>query len=454
MEKKIAGYFTLILLAFVNRSYAQESGTDSKPIVSHAENMKLPSTELLSRKEDPLREIPPAGFEEMPDFIKYSTLKLNLRNFYFSSHDPSDAPNNDNEKVSWAQGGSLLYQSGKLYDVFTLQTQVFTSLKLYGPEDKDGALLLEPGQESYTVLGILNPRFDYEKHGLTLYRQRMDVPYLNSQENRMTPNTFEAYSYTFFGAENDSPIRVGAGYINKIKKRDSDEFVYMSEAAGVQGHDRGMPWLGVKIQPSDEIEFSAVDYAGLDFLNIFYSDLNYTHKLNNDWAAKSSLQYSEQRSIGEDLLTGEDVSVAMVGFQQAISYKKILLRTAVTANDKGTNLISPYGSYAGYNSSIVEDFNRAGEIAWKFGLSYDFSDIGLDGLTAYTDYIFGHRAVDEAKNSLNDNNELDINVDYHVKEGLLNGFWLRVRNGIVHEATVGIGNDFRVILNYDIAILK
>jgi len=64
--------------------------------------------------------------------------------------------------------------------------------------------------------------------------QTYDSPYVNRYDSRMTPNTFEGY--TFRGAFGDDKANPGvqyvAGYVPKIKLRDSDEFVYMSEAAG------------------------------------------------------------------------------------------------------------------------------------------------------------------------------------------------------------------------------
>lgn len=434
---------------------AQESVLDSQPIIADAQDSRLPSSDAFEREPAPeagtfsLQEV----LQDFSPFIKDTTLKINIRNFYFARQDGADSPGNDKEKISWALGGSALLKSGKLYDVFSVWAEAFTSQNLYGPKDKDGALLLEGGQEGYTVLGVANPRFEHAGHLMSLYRQRHELPYINSQENRMTPNTFESYSYGYLGEGDKPPFQFGAGYIDQIKKRNADEFVSMAEAAGVSGHERGMPWFGFRIRPSDEIKIAAVDFAGLDFLNFFYGDAEYALKISDDWGLKSSLQVSEQRSIGDDLLLGEDRSVFMWGAQNALSYRKFQLRAAVTVNDSGTSLRSPYGSYPGYNSSIVEDFNRAGELAWKVGAAYDFVNLGLDGLSAYVDYIQGNQAVDDDKQPLNDKKEFDVNIDYRIKEGSLSGFWLRLRGGFVDEATVGTTQDYRVIVNYDFPVI-
>jgi hypothetical protein len=448
------GVLLAITCARGGGAYAQESILQSEPIAPTADELALPS-EHIFREPEPIKRPKwtlQEQFKDSPAFFRDMSAKVSLRNFYFARQDAIDDPGNDSEKISWAQGGSALLQSGKVLDVASLKAEMFTSQHLYGPRDKDGALLLQPGQEGYTVLGVANARLDYEGNALTLYRQRHDFPYVNNQDNRMTPNTFESYNYGFLGEGEKPPLQLGFGYLNRMKKRNSPDFIYMSEAAGVQGHERGVPWLGLRVRPTEDIKFVAVDFAGLDFLNIFYSELEYSLKFCDDWALKSSLQFSEQRSIGDDLLTNEDVSVGMWGAQQALSYDQFILRAALTVDDKGSTVRSPFGSYPGYNSSIVEDFNRAGEIAWKLGLSYDFAKLGADGLSAYADYIQGNRAVDDALLSLRDKNETDLNIDYRLKDGWLEGFWLRLRGAFVHEETVGTTRDFRVIVNYDVPL--
>lgn len=210
--------------------------------------------------------------------------KVNFRTFYYGQQNATDAFNKDKEKISWALGGSAQLKSGKVLDVFNIGSEFFTSQKLYGPEDKGGARILENNQESYSVMGVLNPQFNYEENTLTLYRQRLDLPYVNSQDNRMTPNTFENYAYAFVGEGDEPPFQMAVGYLNKMKKRNSEDFVYMSEAAGVTGHDRGMPWIGARIRPFKDLKVAAINYTGLDYLNIFYSDAEYATKVSKDWA--------------------------------------------------------------------------------------------------------------------------------------------------------------------------
>ncbi len=442
---------TVSLIIFVTETAtAQEAAVLSKPAKAEADKAPLPSDESFEHLQN--KEFNRA--EELKEFFTNSSLTFAPRTFYFARADAADAPNNDKERISWAAGGAAKLKTGKYRDVFSINAELYTSQHLYGPLDKDGALLLESGQDSYTTIGVANPRFEYDGHLISAYRQRHDLPYVNSQDNRMTPNTFEDYGYAYIGEGKTPPVQFAIAYLDKIKKRNEDDFISMSEAAGVSGdEERGMPWAALRLRPTDQSSLFFVNYAGLDFLNIFYSDADITFKPTEKWSFKSSVQFTEQRSMGDDLLTGESFSTAMYGFQQSASYGKLLFRTAVTSNDKGALMRSPFGTYPGYNCGIVDDFNRAGELAWKVGTAYDFSEIGVDGLSTYFDYISGNGSVDDDHNYLNDKSETDLNIDYKIAEGLLQNLWLRLRAGFVKEENVGTTEDYRVILNYEIKLL-
>ena len=87
------------------------------------------------------------------------------------------------------------YQSGYLADLLRIGAVAYTSQRLYGPKDRDGTLLLKPGQESYTVLGQVygEVKFCDELYG-AIGRKEYNTPYLNGNDSRMSPNTFQGAS--------------------------------------------------------------------------------------------------------------------------------------------------------------------------------------------------------------------------------------------------------------------
>jgi len=80
---------------------------------------------------------------------KESEVTVHLRSYYLNRDKP--APATDLE--AWALGGWLGYQSGWMFDFLRVGAVGYTSQPLYAPDDKDGTLLLKPGQDGYSVLG-------------------------------------------------------------------------------------------------------------------------------------------------------------------------------------------------------------------------------------------------------------------------------------------------------------
>jgi len=234
--------FLLSSLILSKPSFAVEYLRDERPAPGSVEDLESPigdTFKITPRKEilfprlsDYIRDY----IKGLPTFFSDSQLDLNIRSFY------SDRSNADgSQSTSWALGGSISYESGKLFQLISVGGEVFTSQKLYGPEDRDGARLLGPGQEGFTVIGRAYGKLNYEeKLEVKLYRQYINAPYVNKQDIRMVPNTFEAY--TLVG--NLGVFRFGGGYISKIKRQDSDKFVPMSQIGSIKDTDNGMLAFG------------------------------------------------------------------------------------------------------------------------------------------------------------------------------------------------------------------
>jgi hypothetical protein len=384
------------------------------------------------------------AFDEILD---KSSLKLKLRNYYFARKRPDNS-----DPRAWAQGGSVEYKVDKVGGIFGFTAEYFGSFKLYGPDEHDGTLLLEPGQNNIDTLGIANPRATLDGNVLSTFRQRLDLPFVNAQDNRMVPITFEAYLLGMPKAENET-FQYVVGYISEMKKRNEETFQSMSEGAGISDKERGMLTAGARYYLTPELPIAAIDYYVEDVWNIFYTEAIHKAKLTEDVGNTLSMQLADQRSAGDDLLRGEEFSTGFFGIQNAVSYRSVTLKLAYTRNDSGGDIRSPYGTYPGYNSSIVEDFNRAGEKSWQVGLGYNFGRLGLKGLGISLAHVHGNEAINEdSKEAISDKQENDVTIDYKFEEGTLNGLWLRARAGLVEEEGRGTTEDYRIIVNYEIPI--
>ena len=88
------------------------------------------------------------ALQSQPPFLRDTELLFQFRTYYLL-RDNADGSENE----AWAAGGWLRYRSGWLLDCSRSARPLYTSRPLYAPSDKDGTLLLAPGQEPYAVLG-------------------------------------------------------------------------------------------------------------------------------------------------------------------------------------------------------------------------------------------------------------------------------------------------------------
>ena len=417
-----------------------------------AERADEPAPSSVRDIEDPFERgwRPRKYAGERREFLKDGHVALKPRTYYFN-RDKADGT----RSRAWALGGSVEYESGWWKEFLSVGAELYDAEKLHGESDEDGTLLLRPGQRGYTVLGKAYVTLRSENHDATFYRQTLDQPYVNKQDSRMTPNTFEAYTLKgTLDGEGSQRINYIAGYVDRMKKRNTDEFVDMAEVAGVSGTDKGLIMSGVHVQLTDDFAFGAINHYVDDVLNIAYAATDFTLDVNDELGLRLESQFTHQSSVGDDLLTGSDFDTYNAGARIAASYRNAMLKFAVTTTDDEQEIRSPYGSYPGYLSLMQKDFNRAGEDAWLIGASYNFERLGLSGLSAFVNYAEGQGAKDTADgSSLPDQSECDITADYRMKEGWAEGLWIRVRWSTLDiDGEAEDQEDFRVVLNYEIPV--
>jgi hypothetical protein len=116
----------------------------------------------------------------------------------------------------------------------------------------------------------------FEDHFLNLYGYEYNTPFINKDDSRMTPQTFEGYTFQgASGGKDGAPgFRYGGGYLTKIKEKNSEDFVWMSKDAGAPV-DRGV-WFGGALFSLGRFSIGAIDYCCEDVINIGYAEAKYT----------------------------------------------------------------------------------------------------------------------------------------------------------------------------------
>lgn len=418
---------------------------DEQPAIDSASKIQGSLAKTFERFKDKMALFPRIKnkLENLPPFFRDTRFTAKFRSYYFDR---------DREKThdsqAWTYGGSLEYNSGWWQDSLQIGASIYTSQKIVGSENKDGTLLLKPGQHGFVTLGEAYLVARLTKN-LTakVFRQTLNLPYLNKQDSRMVPNTFEAYILT----HPESSLKWIVGYVRKMKKRNSDKFEYMSQVAGVGGTHKGLALVGARYSITEHTDIGAINYFTEDYMNTFYTEGNHVFFPNNEIPVQLSLQYTNQQSTGSEIRGNFDTY--SVGGKVSMSYQSLVLTAAATSTGKNSGLQKPFGGTPSFLSIMVEDFDRAGENAWLIGLSYHFKRLGLDGLSAYTNYAYGN-TPDSGSIASPDQSEWDITVDYKPQKSLFNGLWLRLRRASVNRNNSGEDlTDYRVILNYEMQFL-
>jgi len=357
----------------------------------------------------------------------------------------------DSESEAWAIGGSAGFKTGYFRDRFSFGATAYTSLPLYAPDEKDGTLLLKSGQDGYAVLGEAYGEMLFtEDVRMTLGARRFETPYINSNDSRMTPNTFLAGVVQGLHGDAKSSRgewRWGAGYFDKIKERNSDKFVSMSKDAGAS-IKRGVYAAGLNYTRG-ELSVGGVNYWSSNVINIFYTEAKYAVPIWSNAKLKFAGQFTDQRSVGNNSLKGIPFSAQQWGVKGELAAGGALLTAAYTNAHGNADMQAPWSGYPGYTSVQVEDFNRNGEDAWLLRAQYTLPKD--TGMSAYVLYVAGSNP-DAA--SAFARGETDFNVQWSPPEGTLKGLMVRLRYAHVAQddpADTDL-NDLRVMVYYDLQL--
>jgi hypothetical protein len=192
--------------------------------------------ESASEEASPIEEpfLPVRGWRlaehSTEPFLRDSVVSLEPR-FYYRYLD-----NSNSVQEAFAGGGALILTSGWWRDTLQLGIGGYTTQPLATGRGPGGTGLLRPDGDGLEVLGQIWGKLHAGPATATLFRQEMELPFINGDDTRMIPNTFEAYRVDV----NPSDVfRFGFAYVTREKSKTSAEFCPMSEVAGVRGVDRG-----------------------------------------------------------------------------------------------------------------------------------------------------------------------------------------------------------------------
>lgn len=117
-------------------------------------------------------------------------------------------------------------------------------------------------------------------------------------------------------------------------------------------------------------------------------------------------QLMVQGSTGTNLLAAQPFSTWAGGLDLDLFWGPLTLTAIYTQTGSAAAYRAPYGSWAGYTSMIVKDFNRASESAFLLGAKLDLAFIKAPGFAITANAVLGNGAIDAATSApLSTNNE-------------------------------------------------
>lgn len=343
-----------------------------------------------------------------------------------------------------AYGGEISFLTGWWRDTIRVGISGVTSQALYTPAGREGTGLLKSDGNGYWAPGEAYAEINFDDFVVVkAFRQKMDLPFFNIHDIRMTPMVHEAYTAI---SESISGLTIGGGHITRMKLRNGEDFLSMSEVAGAAGTNRGVSLAGFRYRWRDEkSDIGALNAVGWDTFNTLYAETTHDWVLPNDFELSLSGQFTNQQSIGEELVG--DFRTWFAGGQAALSYENWVATLSYTSNGDGNATLNPWGGTPLFNSVMISDFDQAGMDAWRLGLSHHFDDIGLPWMSASANFVEGSTSI-VGPGSAPNQREVNVNLDIRPEAEKFDNIWLRFRYGRNDGLKNALDEGFRVILNY------
>lgn len=284
-----------------------------------------------------------------------------------------------------AIGGQLKYETAK-YHGFDAGVAFYASqdIRAFSGDRESGERNeeLASSHGHYSVLAESYIDYTQDTLSVRVGRQLLDTPYADSDDIRMTPNTFEA-AYASYGLDDFTFI---AAYLTRWQGPDSESDYEFDDL--VAGSD-GMLMLAATYS-SDMLELGAWYYGEDRTAEIFYADAIVHLVVGEEMTLSAGLQFSGQKEnhasgIGARLYGGL-LELNRGGWTIGMAYDDVRV-------DSGKEYFNGFGGGAAF---VNMDETTAGAlslaqdvVAWKYILSYDLTAIGVEGLClsySYGDY--------------------------------------------------------------------
>jgi hypothetical protein len=384
------------------------------------------------------------GAENLKDAFANGGLKGEFRNFYYVRDFDESTDRRD-----IASGGMLYYRTDALNGI-SGGIAFYTGQSLFNDDADDVYGLLgkddNGDHQDFSVLAEAFLQADFNDTTLKFGRQELETPFVNGDDNRLTPQSVEAYTL-----ENKSipGVTLTASYVPKMKGKAASEFVSMTEYAEVSGGKEPVILGGLVYDGVENLTLQIWDFYASELFNGIYLRSDYSRSINDEWSFFGAVQYLKQNDVGKML--GGPIDTYTYGFEVGLEGKG--LQAGVGYGAVGDqDVLYPWG-HDFIVSIMVNDLSRAEEKGILGAIKYDFSRIGISGLVGRVRHL-DFNTPDSGETASCDFSETDLEI-FYTFNGLLDGLGLKIRHAIVNKDESLGGEDYgdtRVMLSYKFKI--
>jgi len=392
----------------------------------------------------------PDRFANRP-FFRDTTLELHPRTYYYD-RDKLDGTINQ----AWAGGGWLAYHSGLLANTFHIGLTYFTSNPIIAPDNQGGTLLLTSEQDAINTLGVAYLGAKFWGQDLIVGRQMIDTPLINRRDNRMIPITFEGATIRSDTGK-DARFEYIAGYLQRFRPRDSNDFDFISQGFATNDVDAGTPFGWFRYRPNDSFSFAAENYWVEDTINTGYVEAIYKFPRRAGWP---------QFELAANLITQNSVTYQLTGPPTFFTYQgsarltvdfgDLALLFVASTTGRQNDINFPLGTKPNYTDLQQLSFDNAGEEAAGLGATLKLDKIGLKDVTGTAWFVWGWDAIDPTSHtSLPNESELNLALRWQPSDERWKGLsvWARYSDIFSTGSARDTQPEFRFIVDYTIPLL-
>ena len=319
---------------------------------------------------------------------------------------------------AYALGGHYHFDT-KRWNGFMVAAEVYTVLNLginQNPLNLNGDFFDEDGK-SFILLSQAYLDWKWCNTEIKLGRQILDTPHADSDDIRMLPNYFEAYTITNTDIDN---LTLSAGIIDKMAGWEngvnSPDFVDVGETLGVNKID-SIYYASASYEGIKDLSLSLWYYHYNDIADVIYAEAGYSYALSKNTTFTFGLQYDGSHQTGAALLGKQDAQTYGVSVEAQFEDLGVTVLAAYNQDngDTGAMGLSLGGGpfFTSMEDQTLDALGAAGN-AWIIGAGYNFENLGINDLTFGVAY--GSFEADDA--STYKSTEIDAVLEYSLSEKL------------------------------------